>query len=316
MLKRLKNGLSHSNGLVRKGAAAALRIPRFWQSLLARPDDYQAAPPILANSFPKSGTHLLFQIVDGLPNSTNYGAFLASMTSSFRFRERSPESASRFIRSFVPGEIVRGHLFFHPQNAGDLRDKNVVHFFVYRDPRAVVVSEAHYLREMNRWHRLAPYFRKLASIDEAIMLSIRGFDQPIAGLVYPNIAQRFARYAGWLNRDDCLALRFEDMASDNCPAVIRRMAEFYAARCSAPMDIEAVIAAMTATIAPQKSHTFRSGKKAGWQQEFTAEHRRTFDQLAGDLLIELGYEQSHDWTKSGDRCQVSGVRSPSPTPDT
>jgi hypothetical protein len=307
MMRLFQNGLSSGNGFVRKGAAAALRIPRLWQRVRARPGDYRAAPPVLANSFPKSGTHLLFQMVDGLPNSTNYGAFLASMTSSFRFRERSPENASRFIQSFVPGEIVRGHLFFHPQNGADLRDKNVVHYFVYRDPRAVVVSEAHYLREMNRWHRLAPYFRQLRSMDEAIMLSIRGFDPPIAGIEYPNIAARFARYAGWLNRDDCLALRFEDMASVSRPTVIRRMAEFYAARCSAPVDMEACIAAMTASIAPQKSHTFRSGKKSGWQQEFTAEHRRAFDELAGELLIELGYEQSHDWIKSGDGCQVSGV---------
>ena len=295
ILRLLQNGLSSRNGFVRKGTAAALRVPRLWRRLRARSDEYLDAPPVLTNSFPKSGTHLLFQIVDGLPNSTNYGAFLASMTSSSRFRERSPENASRFIRSFVPGEIVRGHLFFHPQNAADLRDKNVVHYFVYRDPRAVVVSEAHYLRGMNRWHRLAPYFSKLASIEDAIMLSIRGFDPPIAGLEYPNIAERFARYAGWLERDDCLAIRFEDMASETRPAVIRRMAEFYASHCGEPVDVEACVAAMTASIAPQKSHTFRSGKKSGWQQEFTAEHRRAFDELAGDLLIELGYEQTHDW---------------------
>jgi hypothetical protein len=291
----LTSGLSSRNGFVRKGAAAALRVPRLLRGLRARAADYQAAPPVLANSFPKSGTHLLFQVVDGLPNSTNYGVFLASMTSSFRFRERSPENASRFIRSFVPGEVVRGHLFFHPQNAADLRDKNAVHYFVYRDPRDVVVSEAHYLREMNRWHRLAPCFGKLASIEDAIMLSIRGFDPPIAGIEYPNVAERFARYAGWLDRDDCLAIRFEDMASDSRPAVIRRMAEFYAAHCSRQVDVDVCIEAMTASIAPQKSHTFRSGKKSGWKHEFTAEHHRMFDELAGNLLIELGYEQNHDW---------------------
>ncbi len=295
LIKKLTSGLSSHNGFVRKGTAAALRVPRFWRRLHARAGDYQAAPPVLANSFPKSGTHLLFQIVDGLPNSTNYGVFLASMTSSFRFRVRSPENASRFIRSFVPGEVVRGHLFFHPQNAADLRDKNVVHYFVYRDPRDVVVSEAHYLREMNRWHRLAAYFSKFPSNDEAIMLSIRGFDPPIAGIEYPNVAERFARYAGWLHRDDCLALRFEDMASDNRPTVIRRMAEFYAGHCRQRVDVDACIQAMTSSIAPQKSHTFRSGKKSGWKHEFTAEHRRVFDELAGDLLIQLGYETNHDW---------------------
>jgi sulfotransferase 6B1 len=291
----LQNKLSSHNGFTRKGAAAALEVPKWWKCLRARPDDYLAAPPMLANSFPKSGTHLVFQIVDGLPNSTNYGAFLASMTSSFRFRERSPDDATRFIARFAPGEIVRGHLFFHPQNAADLAAKNVVHYFAYRDPRDVVVSEAHYLREMNRWHRLAPRFRELPSIDEAIMLSITGFDPPVPGIEYPNIAARFARYSGWLDRDDCLAIRFEDLASQRRSAVIRRMAEFYAARSRAQHDIDACVATMTASIAPHKSHTFRSGKKAGWQSEFTAEHRRVFDQLAGELLIQLEYESNHDW---------------------
>jgi Sulfotransferase domain len=293
----LQRGLSHKNGLVRKGCAALLRVPRWMASVRAKQDDFRERPPILANSFPKSGTHLLFQIVDGLPNSRNYGTFLASMTSSFQFRERSPANAGRFIRSFVPGEIVRGHLFYDPQNAADLAETNVVHLFVYRDPRAVVVSEAHYLRDMNRWHRLAPHFKKLASMDEAIMLSITGFEPTIAALEYPNIAARFARYQGWLQRDDCLAMRFEDLAGGERPAMIRRVAEFYARHCASPPDIDACVAAMTARIAPEKSHTFRSGKKAGWQNEFTAEHRRRFDELAGDLLIELGYETNHDWAQ-------------------
>jgi len=295
MLDTLQNGLSHRNGFVRKAAAAALGVPKWWRGMRAAEDDYLAAPPVLANSFPKSGTHLLFQIADGLPNATNFGLFLASMTSSFRFRERSPEDATKIIRRFVPGEIVRGHLFYNLQYAADLAEKNVVHYFVYRDPRDVVVSEAHYLREMNRWHRLAPYFRKLLSMDEAIMLSITGLDPPIPGIEYPNIAARFARYAGWLERNDCLSIRFEDLASDARTVSIRRMVEFYAAHCRGGLDIEACVRSMTARISPERSHTFRSGKKAGWQKEFNAEHRRVFDQLAGDLLIHLGYETNRDW---------------------
>jgi len=295
VLSKLKDGLSHRNGFVRKGAAAALRLPRWWQWVRASPDNYRLTPPVLANSFPKSGTHLLFQVVDGLPNTTNYGAFLASMTSSFQFRERSPENVGRFIRSFAPGEVIRAHLFFDKQNAADLAATNVVHYYIYRDPRDVVVSEAHYLRDMNRWHRLAPYFRKLPSIDEAIMLSITGFVPPIQGLEYPDIAARFERYAPWLERDDCLAIRFEDLASEKRSAVIRQMAEFYSRRCGSRFDVEVCVASMTASIAPDKSHTFRSGKKAGWQREFTPEHRERFAAIAGDLLVELGYEPDDAW---------------------
>ena len=295
----LAKHLTHHSGFVRKASAAILRMPRLLARLRAKDAHYSRRPPVLVNSFPKSGTHLLLQLAEGLPERVNYGAFLASMTSSFQFRQRSPESTGRFIRSFVPGEIIRGHLFYDPRNAEDLVGKNVVHYFIYRDPRDVVVSEAHYLREMNRWHRLAPFFRKVPSIDDAITLSIAGFDPPIPGIEYPNIAGRFARYQGWLSCDECLCIRFEDLRSEARDDIVRRMAEFYLARCEdATVSVDECVRSMTARIAPHKSHTFRSGKKAGWQQEFNAEHRRLFDELAGDLLVELGYESNHDWASA------------------
>ncbi|MEX2317489.1 MAG: sulfotransferase domain-containing protein [Pirellulales bacterium] len=295
VLAALNQLLSSKNGVVRKAAIAALRAPRWWKGQRARPDDYRRFPPVLANSFPKSGTHLVFQIVDGLPNATNYGAFLASMTSSFQFRERSAGNIRRFIRGIVPGEIIRGHLYYDPQNAAGLARKNVVHYFAYRDPRDVVVSEAHYLREMNRWHRLHRHFASLPSMEDAISLSITGFDPPIAGIEYPNIGARFGRYRGWLESDDCLPIRFEELMSAARAAIVHKMAQFYARHCETPINVEACAAQMAARILPQKSHTFRSGKKAGWAGEFTAEHRRLFDRVAGQLLIDLGYEPNHAW---------------------
>ena len=195
----------------------------------------------------------------------------------------------------MPGEIIRGHLYFDPRYAEELAQRHAVNYFIYRDPRDVVVSEAHYLRDMNRWHRLHPYFRRLTSIEDAIMLSITGFDPPVPGINYPNIAARFARYHGWLERDDCLAIRFEDLTSERQPELIRQIAEFYAPRTGSTFDLEASVQTMSTRIAPQKSHTFRSGKKAGWQREFTPAHRQRFAELAGDLLVRLGYEPNLDW---------------------
>jgi Sulfotransferase domain len=298
MMYGLHNGLTSRNGFVRKGARALLAIPKWVDAWRADRDDFLTRPPVLANSFPKSGTHLLAQIVEGLPDRANFGAFLGSEISSFRFHERTAENTCRFINGFVPGEIVRGHLFFDPRFAVELAKRNTVHYFIYRDPRDVVVSEAHYLREMNRWHRLAPHFRRLPSIEEAVMLSINGFDPPRPGIDYPNIAARFARYRGWLDCDDCLAFRFEDLRSGRQAALMRELAEFYARRCGGKLDVDRCVESMAASIAPEKSHTFRSGKKSGWQREFTAEHCRRFNELAGNLLIELGYEPDHDWAKS------------------
>jgi sulfotransferase 6B1 len=291
----LRDGLSSHNGFVRKGARGALFLPKWLRSWSVTPADLSARPPVLANSFPKSGTHLLVQMIDGMPGRVNYGAFLGSETSSFQLRERSEPNTRNFIRGFVPGEVIRGHLYYEPPYADALAKQNAVHYFVYRDLRAVVVSEAHYLREMNRWHRLAPYFRQ-GAIEDAIKLSITGFDPPVPGINYPNIAERFARYRGWLTHSDCFCIRFEDLQSEGRESIVRDMANFYLQHCSRKdLDAEECVRSMTANVAPAKSHTFRSGQKAGWQKEFTAEHYRLFDQVAGDLLIELGYERDHSW---------------------
>jgi hypothetical protein len=238
---------------------------------------------------------LLVQIVDGLPERQNYGSFLSSMTSSFQFRERSIENTECCIRGFVPGEIVRGHLFYDPRYGAALAQRNAVHYFIYRDPRDVVLSGAHYVRNANRWHKLHRYFRHTNSIDDAIEMGIRGLQPPVPGVDFPNVAERLKRYVEWIDDDNCMAIKFEDLRSAAQPAIIRQMAEFYAAHCGNTVDIDAIAAAMQAGIAPEKSHTFRSGKKGGWVQAYTAKHRRLFQEIAGDLLVRLGYEQDDSW---------------------
>jgi hypothetical protein len=58
---------------------------------------------------------------------------------------------------------------------------------------------------------------------------------------------------------------------------------------------EAIIQVLEASINPRKSPTFRSGKTGEWRKYFTEEHKKIFKDVAGDLLIRLGYEQSNDW---------------------
>lgn len=295
MSEILRQHLSSKNGIVRKGAASALLIPQWFARRGASEQQYQMAPSVLVNSIPKSGTHLLVQIVAGLPNSVNYGQFLASMTSSFRFRERSADSVRRFILGIAPGEIVRAHLFFSASASEALSGKNVVRYFLYRDPRDVALSGAHYVRSMNRWHKLHRHFGAVNSIDEAISLAIRGLPADTPGVDFPNVERRYRRYLGWLADEDCLAIRYESLQSTSRGDVVREVAEFYAARTSSPLDIDATVDAMLAGIAPAKSHTFRQGEKSGWRRSFTREHRELFHEIAGDLLIELGYENDSSW---------------------
>jgi len=45
----------------------------------------------------------------------------------------------------------------------------------------------------------------------------------------------------------------------------------------------------------RKSHTFRSGQTGGWREHFTDEHKKLFKDVAGDLLVRLGYEKNNEW---------------------
>jgi hypothetical protein len=43
------------------------------------------------------------------------------------------------------------------------------------------------------------------------------------------------------------------------------------------------------------TNTFRKGVIGGWRDHFTPAHKAAFKDLAGPLLIELGYETDNDW---------------------
>jgi len=56
-----------------------------------------------------------------------------------------------------------------------------------------------------------------------------------------------------------------------------------------------ILDSLESSINPAKSPTFRSGKTGEWKKYFTEEHRKIFKDVAGDLLVRLGYESNNDW---------------------
>lgn len=287
------SGLHSRFGPVRKAAATLLRFERMVRRRATVTREDLAPPAVIADSFPKSGTHLLEQIVEVFPAVRNFGVFLSSMTSSWAFRERTTASTLRVINSSIPGELLRAHLFYDPAYEAAIREKGMAHYFIYRDPRDVVVSEAHYLREMNRWHRLHRVMKKLDP-EAAITMSIEGVD-PSTGLEYPDIGKRFARCAGWIGSTDTFAVRFEDLRSESCKAVVASMVDFYQSRHVGQVAKDPIVQEALANIRPESSHTFRAGRPSAWRREFTTEHKARFKRVAGQLLVDLGYETDLHW---------------------
>lgn len=280
--------------IVRKSRDLARQMPRALLRLASHQDSFQAFPPLIANSVPKSGTHLLKQILSVFPDASFWGTFWACQPSvSFKVRSKAKMVAA--IQALVPGELVPAHLFYEPEFHAALRDKNAIHFFIYRDPRDLVISEAFYLTHMNRWHRLHKFFKNLGSDEERISFAILGDSYMRLPYYYPDVAERYSRYLGWLSTEKVCSVKFEELIHDHREAIIRHMVNFYIGETGKQIDADELVERAIRNINPFKSHTFREGKAGRWRELLTPTHKEQLKSVAGDLLIRLGYEKDLDW---------------------
>jgi len=252
---------------------------------LVRP--FSNGPIVMANSFPKSGTHLLLQVLEAF-SLKDYGNFLAS-TPSITMIERHPTSMVSKIDRLVPGELVSAHMFHNEIVNEALKQKEVTHFFIYRDPRDVIVSECYYLSEMNKWHKLYQHFSQHDNISDMIEMSINGINTD--DFYYPDIGTRMSRYTSWIVDDNVLAIKFEDLTGPNQKNVVTDIVNFFATKNhSISIDVNKTIDYAIQSIAPEKSHTFRSGKSGKWKDYFSDKQTELMARLASNELKTWGYE--------------------------
>ncbi|MFP3944332.1 MAG: hypothetical protein ACLFWF_10585 [Alphaproteobacteria bacterium] len=263
-------------------------LNRLAERWYAEDQDYFLRPPVIVNSFPNSGAHLVARLARAFAGSRDYGSTLKSLP-TIPFRERSDAALDRLIRRIVPGEIVSAHLFFSEAHARRIAARNGVHFFVYRDLRDAAIAEAQELTCVKFWHRLHPFFAGLGNDADRISAAIQGFGHGRFPYDYPHIAHRFARYEGWLNRPDVMPIAWEDLHSDRFADVVRAMARFYLRRCRAPADEEQITAAARRIADEEAAGLLRSMAPGAWACAFTAEHHRRFEKIAGALNRRLGY---------------------------
>lgn len=254
-------------------------------------------PMLFGNSFPKSGTHLLTQILSGF--SQLGPVVLSGLPPILTFAgesgvKRSVASIANELKRLKPGDIGYGHLHAYPKEVEALCREGVASFFIYRDPRDVVVSHVHYVTEINSRHVHHDFYaNQLNGFDERLKVSILG--RPELANSFPHIAARFAPYLDWLDRPEVLSLRFEDLLSDKEKILAKIFQHAEARGFPYSGTKEDAIAKLAEAIAPERSPTFRSGKPGAWQRNFNNEHKSLLKDLSGDLLIRLGYEKDQNW---------------------
>lgn len=270
---------------------------RLRQMLRCRRVSLQGVPVLFANSFPKSGTHLLTQVLQGFPKigpAVDSGLPAIVTFEGDTGRPRSEAEILADLQRLLPGDIAYGHVHALPQAVEFLRRPAMASYFILRDPRDVVVSHVHYVTEMEPGHIHHPYYTEvLRDFDERLSASILG--RPDPEIPFPNILERFEPYLGWLDQPEVLCLRFEDFILQREETLGQVLDQAVRRGFPLKMDRSQAVGVLAASIDPQRSPTFRSGKVGGWRQQFSEAHKRLFKEVAGDLLVRLGYEQNNDW---------------------
>jgi sulfotransferase 6B1 len=255
----------------------------------------QNLPILLGISFPKSGTHLLDQILLGFSKVAPYAKRLHSFYAEYEGesgRKRSPGQALAWLDSLHSGDIASAHLFARPDVVERVCSPKFVPYFIFRDPRDVVVSHVFYVTDMEARHVHHEYYQSLPDFNARLNVSILG--RPGTEIEFPNIADRFAPYLGWLEHDEVLSIHFEDLIHDRA-AALNRIMDHFLARVPLPTPRQSILNSLESSIDPQRSPTFRSGKTGEWRKYFTEEHKKIFKDVAGDLLMKLGYEKDKYW---------------------
>ena len=254
-------------------------------------------PILLGISFPKSGTHLLDQILLGFSNVAPYSKRLHSFYAEYEGEsgvKRAPEQALAWLDSLRLRDVASAHLFARPEAVNRVCSSKFVPYFIFRDPRDVVVSHVFYVTDMEARHVHHEYYLSLPDFDSRLNASILG--RPDLDIEFPNIAERFNPYTDWLNHSEVLPIHFEDLIHDRAATLTRILNHFLARvplHSSQPRNL--ILDSLESSINPSRSPTFRSGKTGEWKKYFTDEHKRIFKDVAGDLLMRLGYEKDNDW---------------------
>ncbi|MBI5965106.1 MAG: sulfotransferase domain-containing protein [Chloroflexi bacterium] len=269
-----------------KTAQAILRWKRF---------SFHEAPPIFGNSKPKSGSHLLLQILNGFTQIMPYRYVDAEpiRTITKNGIRKTQNKILSELNSIPRGVIGWGYLDATKENASFLTAAGRVNYFIYRDPRDMLVSQVFFATDMHEEHGMHDYYNSLPDFGSRLNVAITGIDRD--GLYMVNVEQRYEGVFQWLEQKNVMRIRFEDLINNRDATLNAMLDEVEKTGCKIPTPREKALAVLVDAIQPKKSHTFRSGKTGGWKEHFTEEHKKLFKDVAGDLLVRLGYEKNNDW---------------------
>ncbi len=238
---------------------------------------------------------MLLQILNGFAQIMPYKYVDADPIRTIRKdgRRRTMDDVLADLQAIPNGVIGWGYLDATPENVSFLTSAGRVNYFIYRDPRDMLVSQVYFATDMHEGHGMHEYYSSLPDFGERLKVAITGIDRN--GLYMVSVKQRYEGVFQWLEQKNVLCIRFEDLINYRDATLNAMLNEVGKTGYKVPVPREKALSVLVNAIQPRKSRTFRSGKTGGWKEHFTEEHKRLFKDVAGDLLVRLGYEINNDW---------------------
>lgn len=265
-------------------------------------------PRVFICSFPKSGTHLVEQMVQPfvLPMPAEKPWAGTFKDHSWTTKWIAIKKTLKRIGYVRDGTYAKGHLGYTSEIENYLYGIGAAVLFVYRDPRDVAVSLTHHILD-GRTHSHNEWYQEVG-FDAALLAVIKGLGP------YTGVMERWNQYADWLEVPWVLGLKFNDLITDKeswCEKILR----YVVGHCAAHRGYKATIAeevlekAIDDMVAnsekKERSPTYRKGESGGWKEEFKTAHIVAFQNsdlkwaeeygLEEPWLVHLGFEEDRTW---------------------
>ncbi len=191
-----------------KTAQAIVRWKRF---------SFHDAPPLFGNSKPKSGSHLLLQILNGFTQIIPYRYVEAEPIRTVKAEggRRMADEILADLQRVPRGVIGWGYVDATEENASFLTEAGRVNYFIYRDPRDMLISQVFFATDMHEGHGMHEYYNSLPDFGERLKVAITGIDKD--GLKMVSVKQRYEGVFQWLDasrQKNVLCIRFEDLINN------------------------------------------------------------------------------------------------------
>lgn len=266
-----------------------------------------ASSPIVINSVPKAGTHLLEKAVRLMPGCypanihidqftwPDFKTIAPDQTNSTRARKATIGELEQTLHTIQAGHYATAHFVFQQDLADLMVNIGIRILFIVRDPRDIALSFAKYVSR-NQVHFLYEYFQTLSE-EERIMTSIVGTVDRVAQAPRQfNIKVQVNNMLPWRWQPNVYTTKFEQLigeagggSNQEQFAELSCIANHIGVHCSTKQlrNVASQLFGGTAT--------FRKGSIGDWRTHFTHEHKQAFKDIAGQMLIDLGYENDFNW---------------------